>query len=277
MTNRLLIVTAVEAEAEAVRAGAIRAGAVQAQAVQARPVQAQAVQAQAVQAQAVQAQAVQAQAVQAQAVQAQAVQAQAVQARAVRAGGGPATVHIAAVGVGPAAAAAGTARLLALAEAAGTPYRAVVSAGIAGGFPGRAAVGATVLGTRTIAADLGAESPDGFLPVDQLGFGRNLLDADPALLKHLTTALPTAVLGDILTLATVTGTAQTAATLLARHPQAVAEAMEGYGVACAALTAGVPFAELRTVSNPVGPRDRAAWRLREAFSALTEAATAACG
>ena len=204
------------------------------------------------------------------------------EAEAVRAGvrasaAGPATVVVAPVGVGPAAAAAGTARLLALAEAAQVPFRAVLSAGIAGGFPGRAPVGATVLGARSIAADLGAESPDGFLPVDQLGFGSNLLDADPTLLKHLTTALPTAVVGDILTLATVTGTAQTAATLQARHPQAVAEAMEGYGVACAALAAGVPFAELRTVSNPVGPRDRAAWRLREAFSALTEAAAAACG
>ena len=187
------------------------------------------------------------------------------------------TVVVGAVGVGPAAAAAGTARLLALAEAAGTPYRAVISAGIAGGFPGRAEVGATVLGARTIAADLGAESPDGFLPVDQLGFGSNLIEADPTLLTTLATALPAALVGDILTLATVTGTARTAATLQTRHPQALAEAMEGYGVACAAQTAGVPFAELRTVSNPIGPRDRAAWRLREAFSALTEAAAAACG
>jgi futalosine hydrolase len=187
------------------------------------------------------------------------------------------TVLVVAVGVGPAAAAAGTARLLALAEGARTPYSAVLSAGIAGGFPGRAPVGATVVGARSIAADLGAESPDGFLPVDQLGFGTNLIEADSTLLKFLISALPAALLGDILTLSTVTGTAPTTTALLARHPQAVAEAMEGYGVACAAHAAGVPFAELRTISNPVGPRDRAAWRLREAFSALTEAAAAACG
>ena len=204
-------------------------------------------------------------------------EAEAVRAGVQASGTEPATVVVAAVGVGPAAAAAATARLLTLAEAAGTPFRAVIGAGIAGGFPGRAPVGATVLGARSIAADLGAESPDGFLPVDQLGFGSNLLDAGPALLEHLTAALPEAVVGDILTLATVTGTAQTAAALQARHPEAVAEAMEGYGVACAARTAGVPFAELRTISNPVGPRDRAAWRLREAFSALTEASAAACG
>ena len=50
--------------------------------------------------------------------------------------------------------------------------------------------------------------------------------------------------------------------------------MEGYGVAVAAAQAGLPFAELRTISNPIGPRDRAAWRLREAFAALTAAAPA---
>ncbi|MEU4419576.1 futalosine hydrolase [Actinoplanes sp. NPDC024001] len=173
------------------------------------------------------------------------------------------------VGFGPAAAAAGTARLL-----AARPFRAVLSAGIAGGFPGRAAVGGTVLATRSIAADLGAETPDGFLPVDELGFGSSVLECDPVLVKALRAALPDAVTGDVLTLSTVTGTAGTADRLAARFPQAVAEAMEGYGVACAAAGAGVPFAELRTVSNPIGPRDRAAWRLADAFAALRAAGPA---
>ena len=59
-------------------------------------------------------------------------------------------------------------------------------------------------------------------------------------------------------MSTVTGTAEGLARILARYPEAVAEGMEGFGVATAAAQAGVPFAELRTVSNPVGPRDRAA-------------------
>jgi futalosine hydrolase len=195
------------------------------------------------------------------------VTAVAAEADAVRAGADPGDVVVETVGVGPAAAAAGTARLL-----AATPYRAVVSVGIGGGFPGRAAVGATVLGARSIAADLGAETPDGFLPVEQLGFGTSVLEADAELIKALAAAHPEAVVGDILTLSTVTGTAATAARLAGRHPAAVAEAMEGYGVATAAAAAGVPFAELRAISNPVGPRDRAAWRLGEALAALTRAA-----
>ncbi|WP_433128718.1 futalosine hydrolase [Micromonospora sp. CA-240977] len=202
------------------------------------------------------------------------------EADAIRSGLTDPTVTVAPVGVGPAVAAAATARLLALAEAAGQPYRAVVSAGVAGGFTGRAEVGDTVLGTASIAADLGAESPDGFIPVDELGMPLALLGAgsvvraDQVLLAALRAALPAATAGPVLTVSTVTGTAASTEELRRRHPEAVAEAMEGYGVAVAAAQAGVPFAELRTISNPIGPRDRDAWRLREALTALTAAAPA---
>ncbi|GGM33470.1 hypothetical protein GCM10011608_17450 [Micromonospora sonchi] len=202
------------------------------------------------------------------------------EAEAVQAGLADPTVAVMPVGVGPAVAGAATARLLALAEAAGRPYRAVISAGVAGGFPGLVAVGGTVLGTCAVAADLGAESPNGFIPVDELGMPPELLGggtavaADPGLLAALRAALPDATVGPVLTVSTVTGTAPSTEALRRRHPDAVAEAMEGYGVAVAASHAGVPFAELRTISNPVGPRDRGAWRLREALTALTTAATA---
>ena len=137
-----------------------------------------------------------------------------------------------------------------------------------------------MLATRSVAADLGAESPDGFIPVDELGMPPELLGgghhhrADPALLGALRAALPAAIVGAVLTVSTVTGTAASTTALADRHPDAVAEAMEGYAVAVAAAQAGIPFAELRTVSNPIGPRDRDGWRMREAFTALTRAAHA---
>jgi futalosine hydrolase len=200
------------------------------------------------------------------------VTAVAAEADAVLAGLNGAEVTVEPIGVGVAAAAAGTARLLTLAEAAGTPYRAVLSAGVAGGFPGHAEMGATVIGARTIAADLGAETPDGFLGIEELGLGTATVEADAELLRALASALPGSVLADILTVATVTGTATTAARLMARYPAAAAEAMEGYGVAVAAAAAGLPFAELRTISNPIGPRDRGSWRVAPALAALTNAA-----
>jgi futalosine hydrolase len=184
-------------------------------------------------------------------------------------------VTVAVTGVGPVAAAAGTARLLALAEAGGTPYRTVVSAGIAGGFIRRVPVGGTVLARRSIQADLGAQEPGGFLTLDQLGFGTTVVPADEATLARLTESLRSRVyVGDVLTVSTVTGTVARAVELASVYPEALAEAMEGYGVACAATAAGAAFVELRTVSNTVGPRERGSWRVDEALAALTRAAPA---
>jgi futalosine hydrolase len=179
-------------------------------------------------------------------------------------------IDVAVIGVGPASAAAATARLLATAA---TPYRAVVSAGIGGGFREHVDVGGLALATCSIAADLGAESPDGFLPLDDLGFGTVRYEADPDLVRRLSEALPQAVTGPVLTVSTTTGSAAGTAALRGRHPDAVAEGMEGFGVATAAAQAGVPFGELRSISNPVGPRDRAGWRIGEALAVLANAGT----
>ncbi len=179
-----------------------------------------------------------------------------------------AEVTVVAVGVGPAQAAAGTARQLAYARAEGAPYRAVLCAGVAGALPGRAAIGELVVATASVAADLGAESPDGFLSVADLGFGSTVLPADPALFPA-----PGARTGTVLTVSTATGTAARAEELADRHPDALAEAMEGFGAATAAHAEGVPYAEIRAISNLVGPRDTSAWRLSTAFAALTSAFT----
>ncbi|MBW7461263.1 futalosine hydrolase, partial [Paenibacillus sepulcri] len=79
--------------------------------------------------------------------------------------------------------------------------------------------------------------------------------------------------GPVLTLSTVTGTAETAALLAERVPGAAAEAMEGYGIAAAAYQHGVPVLEIRAISNIVGPRDRDAWRIGDALKALEAASS----
>jgi futalosine hydrolase len=167
-------------------------------------------------------------------------------------------------GVGAAAVAATTARVLALRR-----FDAVLSAGIGGGIG--VPLGGLAVATASIAADLGAASPDGFLSLAELGFGRADFTADAGLVAAMTAALPDAATGPVLTVSTVTGTVAGTEELLARHPGAVAEAMEGFGVATAAEQAGVPFGELRAISNSVGPRDRAAWRIGDALDGLAEA------
>ncbi|WP_328621131.1 futalosine hydrolase [Streptomyces sp. NBC_00354] len=166
-------------------------------------------------------------------------------------------------GVGPAAAAAATATALALAD-----YSLVVSAGIGGGILPAAPVGSLVVADAVVAADLGAETPDGFLDVQQLGFGHSV-HLPPAELAARAAEATGALLAPVLTVSTVTGTAERAALLAARHPLAGAEAMEGFGVAEAAAAHGLPVLEIRAVSNAVGPRDRDAWRIGDALAALT--------
>ncbi|MYR41129.1 futalosine hydrolase, partial [Streptomyces sp. SID5910] len=175
-----------------------------------------------------------------------------------------------AAGVGPALAAASTAAALTAAALDGASYGLVVSAGIGGGFAPGAPVGSLVVADEITAADLGAETADGFLPVTELGFG-TVTHRPPAGLVTAVADATGARPGTVLTGSTVTGTAERAALLRARHPRALAEAMEGFGVAEAAAAHGVPVLELRAVSNPVGPRDRAAWRIGDALTALTDA------
>ena len=50
--------------------------------------------------------------------------------------------------------------------------------------------------------------------------------------------------------------------------------MEGAGVAAAAARFGVPYAELRSISNVVGPRDRTSWQIDAALLTLGRAVAA---
>ncbi len=166
-------------------------------------------------------------------------------------------VIVAAGGVGPVAAAVATSRLLSLISP-----RVVISAGIAGGFSGRATIGEVVVAKTSTFADLGAGTDAGFLDLAGLGLSGGAPLSAEAL------SLPGARVGTILTVATMTGTDARAFALAAAHPDAVAEAMEGYGVAWAATEHGVPWAEVRTVSNLIGRRDPSTWNFPAAFDAL---------
>jgi futalosine hydrolase len=169
-------------------------------------------------------------------------------------------------GVGPAAVAAATARAL-------EGVDLVLSAGIGGGF-GALSAGDVAVASTVVFADLGAETAEGFVPLSQLGFGTERYDVAPKLAVELADRTG-GHLGTVLTVATVTGTAATATALAERFPDAVAEGMEGAGVAAAATLCGVPFGEIRAISNTVGPRDRDAWQIPLALQSLARAVAAA--
>lgn len=175
-------------------------------------------------------------------------------------------------GVGIAQAATRTAVALARKQ-----YDLVINAGIGGGFVDRAEVGSLVVASDIICADLGAESAEGFIGIDKLGFGTNHYEAEPMIVDKISKAfqqvkLPVNV-GTVLTVSTVTGTKHTADELVKRFPNAYVEAMEGFGVATAAREFDVPFVEIRSISNAVGPRDRESWRIKEALQMLESASS----
>lgn len=164
-------------------------------------------------------------------------------------------------GVGPVNAAFSLTRFFAD-NTAGT----ILVCGVGGAYPGSLLQpGDVVCAESEIYGDLGADSPEGFLDMQALGFpviagprplyNRMPLDVFPA---------PRRV--PFVTCTTCTGTDRKAAELLERTGGAV-ESMEGAAIVHVARMMGVRVGEVRGISNAVGNRDRGAWRLREAAAA----------
>lgn len=119
-------------------------------------------------------------------------------------------------------------------------------------------------------ADLGAQSPDGFLDLAALGFDNFRLDGIPVHNK-LTNPDPSSrgirkVRG--ITVNTVSGDVQG---IMRRrqlwNPQV--ETMESAAFFQCCMLAGAKFQAFRAISNVVGPRNRADWKVGEAVHAIT--------
>jgi futalosine hydrolase len=179
-------------------------------------------------------------------------------------------VQVAVAGIGRTNAAAATAEALALANAGGRAFGAVVSAGIAGSLPGSGLEpGAVVVSERCVYAEEGIELPAGFGDMSALGFPLgpfpgNSVPVDRALWVPFASLGPVA---PIATVATCSGT-DAAARRVRDRTRAAAEAMEGAAVVHAALRAGVPGVEVRAVSNTTGDRPRQRWDMPRALAAL---------
>lgn len=178
-------------------------------------------------------------------------------------------------GVGKANAAAAIARAVAT-----EPPAAVISLGIAGALPtpDAPAIGDAVLATASVFADEGIRTPGGFQTCREMGFplGPGESDSfapDAALEARVLSALSAPRRGVIATVSTCSGTNAAAAEVTGRTG-AIAEAMEGAAVALACARLGVPFAELRVISNTTGDRDAQRWDMSRALAALNVAAAA---
>jgi futalosine hydrolase len=167
-------------------------------------------------------------------------------------------------GVGMVATAAHTARALTAGR-----YDVAFNFGICGTFDSSLPLGTVVHVTADRLAELGAEDGPHFISLEALGLaGKSVIVNDSVLANAALRELPS-VSG--ITVNTVHGHEPTIATVRDRlRPQV--ESMEGAAFAFACALSGVPYAQVRAISNLVERRNRDAWRLDLAIRNLNDAA-----
>ncbi len=166
-----------------------------------------------------------------------------------------------------------------------TPTMGVIGFGVGGAYPGSdLGVGDTALASAEIYGDEGVETPEGWISTE--GIGIPLLERDGvAIFNHFPLSIPrvaraAAMLeeggirtrtGAFLTVSACSGTTRRGAEL-ARRFDAICETMEGAAYAHVAALYGLPFLEVRAMSNLVEDRDLSRWSLREAAGRAADAA-----
>jgi futalosine hydrolase len=180
-------------------------------------------------------------------------------------GVGSRTIFALRTGVGPVNAAYTLTRFLSEHSA-----NAVIVCGVGGAYPSAGLEpGDVVSATSETYGDLGAESPQGFLDMEALGFP--VIDGAQRLFNRLPLDIfPTERRAPFVTCATCTGSDATAELLSQRTGGAV-ESMEGAALVHVARLMGVRVGEVRGISNAAGKRDRASWKLHEAAGAARAA------
>lgn len=186
-------------------------------------------------------------------------------------------VHVLHAGVSKANAAGGLASVL----AKGHPYGAVLNIGIAGSLPGGPPVLGAVTATGCVFGDEGIVTSRGFETLAQMGFpmdsglGEREVFPTEVVMQHAFRSF-TDVSGVIAAVSICSGTDELARAVLERTG-AVAEAMEGAPMALVARRRGVPFCEVRTISNLTGDRAAQQWNIKGAIRRLSDIVASAIG
>jgi futalosine hydrolase len=167
-------------------------------------------------------------------------------------------------GVGMIATAAETARALAR-----SPYDVALNFGVCGSFERSLVAGTVVHVVEDHVPELGAEDGEAFLTLQDLA----LPGVDTMRNAAPPSSAPLAALPRVraITVNTVHGNARTIEAVMRRLSPQV-ESMEGAAFMHACLISGVPFAQVRSVSNVVERRNRAAWDMAGAIRGIGAAA-----
>jgi futalosine hydrolase len=140
--------------------------------------------------------------------------------------------------------------------------------GVAGSFDPAVSLESLVQVRHDTFAELGADSPQGFLPLREIGFPAFQLNQQPVYNQMDNPHPSLAGLSEVrgITVHTVSGSTPLIEEMRSRwQPQT--ESMEGAAFFQVCLEEEVPFHQVRAISNWVEPRNRAAWRMKEASEA----------
>ncbi len=174
------------------------------------------------------------------------------------------------IGVGAARAAMNFTRALML----GPPPDLVIAFGVCGAYPARLSSSDSGLSVRSLCvvsreafADEGIATDAGFITLPDLGLaGDAVFDADLATSARLAGSLAAPLVAGA-TVTTCSGSDVRGRELATRSGAAV-ETMEGAAIALVSARFGLPWIQLRAVSNWCGDRSRGAWDLDGALAAL---------
>lgn len=145
-------------------------------------------------------------------------------------------------------------------------YDYAINVGICGAFSKDLSLGALTFVERDIFYELGAEDDEQFLSIEELGFGKASYQAISGFPNKKISALRKSV---GLTVNRVHGNEASIA-LAVERTAADIESMEGAAFYYACEQAGLPCAQIRSVSNYVERRDRDKWQIGLAVAKLNE-------
>ncbi|MBK7434489.1 MAG: futalosine hydrolase [Chitinophagaceae bacterium] len=149
-------------------------------------------------------------------------------------------------------------------------YDLVIQAGIAGSFDESIQPGEVVLVNKDRFADLGTEEKGQFRSVFEYGLANsNEFPFEDGWLLNKNPAIPDFPLlkASGVTINTISDSQVQKQRLLDQYDPGI-ESMEGAALHYVCLQEQLPFIQLRSISNPVGERDRSKWKMTEAVSNL---------
>lgn len=145
---------------------------------------------------------------------------------------------------------------------ASTQYDLVINAGIAGAFDRSLQLGDVVNVVQDRLIELGAEDNEGFVSIDQLGFGESMFES--SFDRQFLDKLPRV---SAITVNKIHGNAASIAKVV-EYADPKVESMEGAAFFYACKQANLPCLQIRSISNYVEPRNRENWNIPLAINNL---------